>query len=139
MPTDRLFVYGTLMSRAGGALGRAERERLGRESEILGPATVPGHLYDLGRYPGLVERDQPLEAAGDSAVHGEVTRLLDPMVTLAWLDAYEGIGSGRENDEYRRVEREATLADGTLTAVWLYLYTRPTKSLRRIAGGRWIE
>jgi gamma-glutamylcyclotransferase (GGCT)/AIG2-like uncharacterized protein YtfP len=44
-----LFVYGTLMSTASGAFGKAMRERLQREAQLVGPAAIQGRLYDLGR------------------------------------------------------------------------------------------
>ena len=71
--TRLLFVYGTLMSTATGAMGRGPRARLDRASRILGPASVTGHLYDLGRYPGLV-----LKAPGGApsgTVFGELREL----------------------------------------------------------------
>src|ERR1700675_4662806 len=94
-----LFVYGTLMSGAGCALGRAQRLRLARESDSLGPASIAfARLCDLGRYPGA--------AAGggvDDLVRGEAVLLSAPEPTLAWLDAYEGIAAGRrEVSEYER-------------------------------------
>ena len=53
--TRYLFVYGTLMSGAGSALGKAQRLRLARESDSLGPASIAhARLYDLGRYPGAI-------------------------------------------------------------------------------------
>ena len=49
-----LFVYGTLLAADTGTTGRSQRTRLARASRIVGQATLPGHLYDLGRYPALV-------------------------------------------------------------------------------------
>ena len=137
-----LFVYGTLMAAADArAMGRSQRARLQGESISLGPASVPGQLYDLGRYPGLVDDD-----GAPTRVHGEVVLLRDAPSSLAWLDAYEGIagaigadreGDGGAPDEYRRVERLVTLADGRTCSAWLYRFVLDPAGRQPILGGRW--
>lgn len=131
--TDILFAYGTLMTSARTSrTGRRERGRLAREAESLGSATLPGRLYDLGHYPGLVE-------GGDGSVHGEALRLAHPEHTLRWLDAYEGIGAGtRDHDEYVRVERTIRLEAGQSVTAWVYLYQRDVTGKPEVAGGRWV-
>ena len=132
---DHLFVYGTLMSTARAAYGRVERVRLARECANLGAATVPGRLFDLGRYPGCIG-----DAPSGHLVHGEVVRLLEPDESLRWLDAYEGLQpDGGAGDEYVRERCVATLADGLRRDVWIYLYRGATTGLREITGGRWLE
>ncbi|MGH6815663.1 MAG: gamma-glutamylcyclotransferase family protein [Hyphomicrobiaceae bacterium] len=126
-----LFVYGTLMSSAAETLGRVQRARLRREGRSLGPATTTGRLYDLGRYPGLIERAQP----GD-VVHGEVYALDDDSASLGWLDAYEGIVPGRPSD-YTRTERAVRLASGETVTAWMYVATRDVSRARHIRSGRW--
>ncbi len=128
-----LFTYGTLMSFAGGRMGQAQRDRLARE-QASPPvaATAKGRLFDLGRYPGFVE------TAGDAIVRGELRELADPVRTLAWLDDYEGIVRGHhDHNEYARVERQVTLADGQMITAWIYLYLKPSGGLREIPDGRW--
>jgi gamma-glutamylcyclotransferase (GGCT)/AIG2-like uncharacterized protein YtfP len=128
-----LFVYGTLMSTAASALGCTERDGLGRESRSLGPATMAGaRLYDLERYPGLVE-------SGDATdtVQGEAVELLTPQHTLAWLDDYEGIVDGDHPNEYARIERTIRLASGAELPAWVYVCLRDVSGRRPIAGGRW--
>jgi gamma-glutamylcyclotransferase (GGCT)/AIG2-like uncharacterized protein YtfP len=129
-----LFVYGTLMSTAAGALGRVQRERLARESRGLGPAAMAGaRLYDLGRYPGLVESSQ-----ASDVVHGEAVVLLNPQRTLAWLDSYEGLVAGDDDtSEYARLERTVQLARGETLQAWVYVFLRDVASRRRLADGRW--
>jgi gamma-glutamylcyclotransferase (GGCT)/AIG2-like uncharacterized protein YtfP len=129
-----LFVYGTLMSEAAGTLGRAERDRLARESRKLGPAAVAGaRLYDLGRYPGLVETGDP-----DDIVHGEVIELIDPRLTFPWLDAYEGIVPGdHDQSEYARLERPIRLANGETLRAAVYVFRRDAARFAPIPGGRW--
>lgn len=124
-----LFVYGTLMRKASGALGMAQRARLEHEGVNLGPAMMAGaQLYDFGQYPGLTE-----SADESRIVHGEVIRLATPERTLVWLDEYEGIADG----EYVRLERAVHLVDGTALAAWVYVMTRAMRELAPVASGRW--
>jgi gamma-glutamylcyclotransferase (GGCT)/AIG2-like uncharacterized protein YtfP len=129
-----LFIYGTLMSTASGALGRLQRDRLARESRGLGPASMAGaRLYDLGRYPGLVESSDVSDV-----VHGEAVVLLNPQRTLAWLDAYEGLVVGNDDmGEYARLERTVQLARGETLQAWVYVFLRDVARRRRLADGRW--
>lgn len=132
--TQHLFVYGTLMQAATGALGHAQRAQLARESRSLGPATLPGaQLYDLGRYPGLVETGEPAHL-----VHGELTVLQDPQHTFAWLDAYEDVIPGDlARSEYARVEREVRLVRGEALRAWVYVFLKDVTHRRPITIGRW--
>jgi gamma-glutamylcyclotransferase (GGCT)/AIG2-like uncharacterized protein YtfP len=124
-----LFVYGTLLSTAGHPNG----ERLQREARLLGAASLEGQLFDLGRYPGLVE-----DAASVGRVHGEVYALTAPATSLAWLDAYEGIVPGDQaQNAYARVERLARLDSGEDIPVWVYVYLKPVAAAHLIRGGRW--
>ena len=126
-----VFVYGTLLSRAGHPMGA----RLQREARLLGEASIQGRLYSLGRYPGLVESADASEIA-----HGEVYALNRPAAALEWLDAYEGIrpGKGGSPADYERVEREVQLASGATLAAWVYLYRKSTGMRPPIPRGRWI-
>jgi gamma-glutamylcyclotransferase (GGCT)/AIG2-like uncharacterized protein YtfP len=129
--TAHLFVYGTLMPSSGHDNAR----RLARESRIVGPATIGGELYDLGRYPGLVLAG---EQAGD-IVHGVAVELLRPAATLPWLDAYEGVTAGNPpSDEYCRIETQAKLADGRPLTVMVYVLRARPAGARLIASGRWL-
>jgi gamma-glutamylcyclotransferase (GGCT)/AIG2-like uncharacterized protein YtfP len=133
METSHLFVYGTLMSAATSKMGRAQRGRLQRESEALGPATTAGRLYDLGRYPGLVAGDDAADV-----VHGEAFALRDPVKSLRWLDAYEGIVRGdHASNEYQRLTRPVRLADGTELTAWIYVCARDPSHCQPLPGGRW--
>lgn len=129
-----LFVYGTLRQSAAGSLGKPQRERLARESRNLGAATMPGaRLYDLGRYPGLVE-----SGAASDIVHGEVVALTNPARTLLWLDAYEGVIAGDpEGSEYARLERAVMLQRGSELSAWVYVLIKDVARHRAIATGRW--
>lgn len=120
------------MGQATSAMGRAQRERLAAEGRRVGPAVVPGRLYDLGGYPGLVDATE-----STALVHGEVIRLVTPAATLAWLDAYEGVGADGEGEEYRRVTRAVRLSEGAPIEAWLYLFIGRLKGLNEIESGSW--
>ena len=126
-----LFVYGTLLSTAGHPNGA----RLQREARLIGEASIPGRLYRIEHYPGLVEGSDP-----HARVHGEVYALSDPANALKWLDAYEGITLGKEDQsEYERVERPVRLASGEPVTAWVYLYRKDVAPFRLIADGRWLS
>ncbi|HEX5998681.1 MAG TPA: gamma-glutamylcyclotransferase family protein [Hyphomicrobiaceae bacterium] len=133
-----LFVYGTLLSHAGHAMGA----RLRRDAQLIGPATMAGRLYNLGRYPGLVEApERPIHGANGttpSLVHGEVYALKMPAITLRWLDAYEGVLPLRpDQGVYARVERLAWLNSGATLRAWVYVYLMSVRPRQRLADGRW--
>ena len=129
-PNPFLFVYGSLLASEGHPMG----DRLRAEATRVGPAIVRGALYRVSWYPGVVGDPDGAEA------HGEVYRLADPAVSLAWLDAYEGVAQGASSvaaaDEYRRVEA-TVVCNGAALAAWIYLYRRNPAGLERIASGRW--
>ena len=130
-----LFVYGTLMRGASGALGAAQRARLETEGVNLGPATMAGAaLYNLGRYPGLVESDDRA-----AIVHGEVIELAAPERSLGWLDEYEGVAGLDPDGEYARVERAVRLAGAETITAWVYIMKGDVRAHARIESGRWIS
>lgn len=92
--------------------------------DVVGPGTVPGALYDLGEYPGLVD------TADGGRVPGLVVALPDA-AALARLDAYEGVDDGL----YTRREMLVALVDGGACPAWVYVYARSVASRRRLA--RW--
>jgi gamma-glutamylcyclotransferase (GGCT)/AIG2-like uncharacterized protein YtfP len=125
-----LFVYGTLMSAAGHPMGA----RLAREGKRLGPASMQGRLYRVAWYPGLVD-----SIDAEERVHGELFALANPAATFGWLDAYEGVRGGSNDNEYARVERLARLSAAAEVLAWVYLYQRDPPSLGLIADGRWTS
>ena len=126
-----LFVYGTLLSAAGHPKGA----RLQREGRLIGAASIPGRLYRIKHYPGLVEGTDP-----SGLVHGEVYALNNPASALTWLDAYEGIQpEAIERNEYERVERPVRLASGEPLTAWVYLYRKDVAPHRLIPDGRWVS
>ena len=109
-------------------------DRLAREAHLLGPASMPGRLYDLGKWPGLRPTREP-----GLLVHGELYRLSHPATALPWLDSYEGIGPGVENPEYCRRIAEAQLGSGFAIATWVYVYQWSITGARQIHEGRWLD
>ena len=133
---EHLFVYGTLLSGAEDALGAAMRARLARESSFLGPASMPGCLYDLGDYPGFVEA----EPRSRTLVTGEVRQLRDVETTFSWLDAYEDVDPANPaTGLYRRVPQLALLDDGRAVRCWVYVINQSPAKEDLIAGGCWLS
>jgi gamma-glutamylcyclotransferase (GGCT)/AIG2-like uncharacterized protein YtfP len=129
----RLFVYGTLLSTARHPMGA----RLRREARLLGEASLPGRLYSLGRYPGLVEAPH-IQSLAQHLVYGELYALATPAVTLGWLDAYEGIVPRKpDRSPYARVERAVRLASGETVSAWVYVYLKSVRTRPVVPGGRW--
>jgi len=109
-----LFIYGTLHP------DRAPREIAAAAHRLTsaGPATIRGHRYDLGEYPGVV-----LDPTGP-LVAGELFTVPDA-ATLAALDAYEDFHpADPANSLFLRVETTATKPDGSLVTCWVYVYNR---------------
>jgi gamma-glutamylcyclotransferase (GGCT)/AIG2-like uncharacterized protein YtfP len=128
-PEARLFVYGTLMTTAEGAFGQAARSRLGWDQPDRLTATVRGHIYELGKYPGLVP------AEGTDVVHGQLMRLADPLRTLSWLDEYEEISTapGADN-EYARDLLDVTVDGGPTLSAWVYPTFQRHSALAKVAN-----
>ena len=89
-PEDRhVFVYGTLC--------RGEQRdinKLNPRPEFIGEACVPGRLYDLGSYPGIV-------LGGRGEVRGEVYRISAELESL--LDEIEEVWP-QQTGEYAKRE-----------------------------------
>jgi len=132
--TRYLFVYGTLMSGARTELGTEQRLLLARQSDSLGPASLPkARLYDLGEYPGITLSDDIYEI-----VHGEAVLLSNPEQQLAWLDRYEGFTPGGTDNDYDRIVRQVHLAGGETFDAWVYVLLHTPDDEKRIVSGRWI-
>jgi gamma-glutamylcyclotransferase (GGCT)/AIG2-like uncharacterized protein YtfP len=131
MTSDRLFVYGTLMR----GFDHPMAKLLSANADFLGDATCRGRLYLVRHYPGLVLSDN----AGD-IVHGELFRLRARDELLREFDMYEACGEGfKPPTQYVREMLQVTLADGSASEAWTYLYNWPIAKLARIASGRFIE
>jgi len=129
--SDRLFVYGTLMRGFDHPMARL----LSANADFLGEATCRGRLYLVRHYPGLVLSDDSADV-----VHGELFRLRARDELLREFDMYEAGGEGfKPPTEYVRDMLQVTLADGSASAAWTYIYNWPVAKLPRIASGRFLE
>jgi len=115
-----------------------------RQAIDCGAAWLPGVLYDLGGYPGLVAAGAPLDSVVNGRVHGRLLRLARPQLTFRWLDPYEGIGRiASSHDPHVRVVADVVAEDSSLRSdaprhrAWVYTYRQPTRHLRPIRSGRW--
>jgi len=129
MPDPRhLFVYRTLRPTLAPPLIRDIVLRL----VPAGPATIPGRLYDLGRYPGC-----KLDPTGDAQIHGQLLELPDPklLVRLDWYEDY--VASDEAGSLFVRRTAIANLADGRALPAWVYEYNRTAPPARLISSGRY--
>jgi len=131
MTSDLLFVYGTLMR----GFDHPMAKLLSGNADFIGAAQCRGRLYLVKHYPGLVTSDEAADI-----VHGELFRLREPEAMLREFDMYEACGEGfPPPTEYIRAMLPITLADGSASEAWTYLYNWPVKELPRIASGRFLE
>lgn len=108
-----LFVYGTLMR------GDENHEENLRNEEFIAEGVLADFaLYELGSYPGIVER------VGD-AVRGEVYLVSGDV--LGKIDFYED-----EGIMYRRQKVSIQLADGSKIEAWTYVYLLDVEESNRI-------
>jgi gamma-glutamylcyclotransferase (GGCT)/AIG2-like uncharacterized protein YtfP len=131
MISDRLFVYGTLMRGFDHPMARI----LSRNADLLGEARCRGRLYLVKHYPGLVLSDDAADV-----VFGELYRLRARDEMLREFDMYEACGEGfAEPTQYVRRMLPVTLADGSASEAWTYVYNWEVAHLPRIASGRFLE
>jgi len=131
---ELLFVYGTLRpALIHRAQAEAPRELIKRV-RLVGPATVPGLLFDLGAYPGFVHHE-PRAAATDQATPAAVVGDLVEVTAdqLAVLDAYEECGG--PSPLYRREQIQARQQNGSERDCWIYVYARSTSAAALIPSG----
>lgn len=119
---DFLAAYGELLSRLDAP---TPQELSGQLDGLLlrGSCWIPGILYDLGDYPGLVP--------GDGQVLGELYEITAPDL-FEELDPFE---RGRQPEpEY--VRRRIALIEPEIEA-WVYMYDHDPAARPRIASGDW--
>ena len=119
-----LFVYGTLRS----AFRNPYARLLAQQAVLVGTAHLPGRLYRLGKYPGLL-------APGTSKdwVAGELYRLPTAFSALLWmLDQYEG-------PTFERVLAVAHRGGRSPVKTWVYLYRQRVSEAQRIVSGDYCK
>ena len=119
MNEAKLFVYGTLKSGCENVFARLLR----RNACLAGRARMPGKLYRVAHYPGMLPSEDPADW-----VRGEVFIMRHPRPLLKRLDAYEG-------PAFERVTCTASLDNGEQTTAWVYLYRGPVDPQQRIESG----
>jgi gamma-glutamylcyclotransferase (GGCT)/AIG2-like uncharacterized protein YtfP len=123
-PGDAIAVYGLLRA---GESGFA-RFGLANAFKPLGPCVIPGELWDLGAYPGLV--------AGPGQVVGELFELTDVAI-VPKLDAFEDYWPDEpERSRYDRVK--VRLMEPDLDA-WVYVWRLGLDEAVPIPGGDWLK
>ncbi len=121
-----VFFYGSLRC---GQEGYIELE-LDRYLKYHGKDSVPGELYDLGRYPGM----KPAKAAAPGEIKGELYQIEDEGV-LRVLDEFERYVP-RSKSLYLR--KTVTTTKHELRA-WAYIYAGRVSRKRLIEAGDWIR
>lgn len=120
-----VFVYGTL--RRG---GDNDITRLAPAPRYLGPATLRGTLYHLGRYPGV-------RLDGDGVVQGEVYEVAPALERI--LDEIEEVYPQQTN-EYAKRECPVALADGRTLRCFVYeIAPGRVRGCPVIASGDWVR
>ena len=119
--SEYIFLYGTLLPELAPAKMAAAVGQL----RVVGPATVPGRLYDLGNYLGAV-------LGGRSRIRGRVFELPAKKSVLKSFDDYEGT-------EYIRKKCRALLQDGRKLTCWIYEYNRDPGPAKLVPGGDYLR
>ncbi|MFM0740966.1 gamma-glutamylcyclotransferase [Paraburkholderia xenovorans] len=124
-----VFVYGTLRAGEVNDISEAAARNEIDAPNLLGSATVRGHLFDFGAYPGLVVDEAGVDVIGD------VYEIDDRLVAV--LDEIEAVYPGVED---RFLARDVMLkVDGNVVNCRFYPIT-PTaaKGLPEIKSGDWV-
>jgi len=132
---DLLFVYGTLRR---GASHHHILKSL--NAAHLGPATVAGELFDLGRFPGswLIEPKGP--GISRRRVLGELYRLQNPPHSLDVLDRYEGLQSpAPEARLFRRELACVRVQGGKTMQAWIYVLAQRPAAARLVPSGDYAK
>lgn len=121
---DVIAVYGLLRA------GESGFERFGLAGAFapLGPCTIPGQLFDLGAYPGLVD--------GPGSVVGELFEVVDASVGPT-LDAFEDYWP--EDPDKSRYDRVLVDLLEPRRAAWVYRWRLGLDQARRIESGDWFK
>ncbi len=108
--------------------------RLRAIAKFVGPATVPGKLYNLGYYPAAI-----LDGGARTRIQGEIHRLMSPRAGLKILDIYEGCSPHDAMPWlYRRELVAAQLLWGQSVLTWIYVLNQPLRRKVQLPMGRHI-
>jgi gamma-glutamylcyclotransferase (GGCT)/AIG2-like uncharacterized protein YtfP len=121
---ERIAFYGTLMRDQG-----VQKElNAAVKLKHTGNCSIPGVLYDLGEYPGIVE--------GEGSVLAELYEILDPSVLVA-LDEYEDFQPANPSQSLF-VRRRVHLNNPPMES-WVYFYNHPVQGKKLIWHGDWTK
>jgi gamma-glutamylcyclotransferase (GGCT)/AIG2-like uncharacterized protein YtfP len=126
---QNVFVYGTLRAGEVNDISEAAARHEIAEPDWLGTATVRGHLFDFGLYPGLVVDEAGVDVKGD------VYEIDDDLVAV--LDEIEAVYPGVDG---RFVAREVMVkVNGDVVNCRFYPVTpNAVKGLQEIKSGDWV-
>lgn len=130
---DKLFVYGTLRQ----GFDHPLMEYISNSTTRLGYASVLGHLYMIGPYPGMVIDSQTYKR-----VLGEILHLEQkPEDILSRIDEYEECSARYpEPHEYRReIIHVTNSATNESLSAWAYLYKASTEGLKASRSGDFLR
>jgi len=121
---DHIAVYGSLMRIHGAQQLAGTTDKL----RLIGPCKIPGLLYDLGEFPGLLP--------GNGEVVGELYELEHPDA-LRLLDDYEAF---YPNNSRRSlfIRQRMRLAEPAIEC-WVYFYNQPLTGHTKVANGNWTD
>lgn len=124
MKEDYLFVYGTLKRNKDSPL----KLKMETKTEYLEEVSVPGSLYLVSYYPGLVLNNQ-------GVVYGELYKIIDHSL-IGDLDRYEGCSQDcPKPHEYKRILIDVNTSRGCLKS-WCYEYIADVNTQHRIDSGK---
>lgn len=129
MPKNHIFVYGLLKSMYDNEPAKFIR----KNCTLVGNASFPGVLLDLGTYPGAV-----YDADSTSTVYGEVFQVnRNEKELVQFLDNFEGVGAQfQQPNEYKREVIPVVMSSQKVNAS-CYLYNWNLEGLKVIKSGRY--
>ena len=107
---------------------------LNDHAKYLGRGFFQGKLYLVDYYPGAIASKRTQDK-----VVGDIYELYDSEKVFEKMDDYEECGP-RFPKPWEYYRKEVTIHDdkgGTLSA-WIYLYNKPTQSLKRLPSGDFL-
>lgn len=129
--TEYLFLYGTLLPNHAAK----EATHIVRLFNHVGPAYVPGRLYDFGDYPGAI-----LDQSAETSICGELVAMPPDQTLIDELDKYEEFdASNPEGSLFIRKRTKVMLANGESLQAWIYVYNRDLGDAPIVQGGNYSQ
>lgn len=129
--TDFIFVYGLLKSIYDNEAALFIRQHC----SLIGTGTIPGRLFDLGNYPGVV-----YEADAETIVLGEVFKIHSNKDELiSYLDEFEECGPEFDQPNEYRKEIIPVSVNGAIYQASSYIYNRNLDGLKLIESGNYDD